>query len=86
VLTIPLSVFFKFLPEMTGIEPIPFLNRMMWVFLICMALMIAVSLIWPKGENKAIEANRAMYKVSTSFIICSVIILGILSALYIVFW
>ncbi len=86
VLTIPLSVFFKFLPEMTGIEPIPFLNRMMWVFLICMALMIAVSLIWPKGENKTIEANRAMYKVSTSFIICSVIILGILSALYIVFW
>lgn len=86
VLTIPLSILFKFLPNLIHIEPMPFLNRMMWVFVICVALMIAVSLIWPKGENKAIEANRAMYKVNTSFIICSVIILGLLSALYIVFW
>ena len=88
--TIPLSIVFKFLPEMTGgiIEPIPFLNRMSWVFCIILALMIIVTLSDPKSKNnpQGLEIDRSMFKVTPGFTVASVIILGILAALYTVFW
>jgi SSS family solute:Na+ symporter len=88
LLTIPLSVLLKFLPELSHgtIEAIPFLNRMMWVFVISMILMVGITLAGPKTENTTIESNSAMFKVNTPFIISSVIICGILAALYTVFW
>jgi SSS family solute:Na+ symporter len=88
ILTIPLSTLFKFLPELTGnyIEPIPFLNRMMWVFVISIVLMVGITLASPKVDNTTIETEPKMFKVNTSFIICSVLICGILAALYIVFY
>ncbi len=90
VLTIPLSTFFKFLPELSqgGIAQIPFLNRMSWVFCIIIFLMIVVTLTDPKSRNnpQGLEIDTEMFKVSPSFIVASVMICGILSALYIVFW
>ncbi len=88
VLTIPLSVVFKFLPELTGnlIAPIPFLNRMMWVFVICVALMVIITLAGTRTESTSIQTNRQMFRVNTSFMVSSVLICGILAALYIVFW
>jgi SSS family solute:Na+ symporter len=88
LLTIPLSVLFKFLPQLSGhaIAAIPFLNRMMWVFVISVVLMVIVSLVDEKVENTTIESDKTMFKVNTSFVISSVIICGILAALYIVFW
>jgi SSS family solute:Na+ symporter len=88
--TIPLSIVFKFLPEITGsrIDPIPFLNRMSWVFCIIIALMIIVTLSDPKSKNnpQGLEIDRSMFKVTPGFTVASVIILGILAALYTVFW
>lgn len=90
VLTIPLSTFFKFLPELSQgrMEQIPFLNRMSWVFCIIIFLMIVVTLADPKSRDnpQGLEIDRQMFKVSPSFIVASVMICGILSALYIVFW
>jgi SSS family solute:Na+ symporter len=88
LLTIPLSVLLKFLPQLTGnhIEAIPFLNRMMWVFVMSILLMVSITLASLKVDNATIQSDRTMFKVSTSFIILSVIICGILAALYIVFW
>ncbi len=88
LLTIPLSVLFKFLPELThnAIPAIPFLNRMMWVFVICMVLMVVISLAAPSDKESTIQADKSMYRVSTSFVVSSVIICGILAALYTVFW
>lgn len=88
LVTIPLSVVLKFLPDLTRnlVEPIPFLNRMMWVFVITMGLMAVITLAFPKANNGVIEVNRKMFRVSTSFVVASVIICGILAALYIVFW
>jgi SSS family solute:Na+ symporter len=88
LLTIPLSVVFKFLPGLSGgiIAPIPFLNRMMWVFVISMVLMVVISLSAPKKPESPVIVDRKMFKVNPSFIISSVIICGILAALYIVFW
>jgi len=90
LLTIPLSTFFKFLPEITqgAIEPIPFLNRMSWVFCIIIAVMTIITLADPKSKDnpQGLEIDTKMFKVSPSFMVASVIICGILAALYTVFW
>ncbi|WP_029284340.1 sodium/sugar symporter [Pedobacter sp. R20-19] len=90
LLTIPLSMLFKFLPVLTNgwIAPIPFLNRMSWVFVIIMILMILVTLTDPKSKNNSqgLEIDRSMFKVTPAFTVASVIICGILAALYTLFW
>jgi SSS family solute:Na+ symporter len=90
LLTIPLSTLFKFLPEVSrgNIEAIPFLNRMSWVFCIIIAVMIVITLADPKSKNnpQGLEIDTKMFKVSPSFMVASVIICGILAALYTVFW
>lgn len=90
LVTIPLSIFFKFLPTLTNgwFEAIPFLNRMSWVFIVIILLMIVVTLSDPKSKNnpQGLEIDRSMFKVTPTFAVSSVIICGILAALYTVFW
>jgi SSS family solute:Na+ symporter len=90
LITIPLSVVFKFLPQLTNgfIAPIPFLNRMSWVFVIVMILMVLITITDPESKNnpKGLEIDKSMFKVTPGFIIASVTICGILAALYTVFW
>jgi len=90
LLTIPLSTLLKFLPMWTnGVFPdYPFLDRMTIVFVIIIALMIVISLMSDKNKNvpPLIEVDTKMFRVSPGFIIGSVIIFGILTALYTVFW
>jgi SSS family solute:Na+ symporter len=90
LITIPLSTVLKFLPVWTnGAFPdYPFLDRMAIDFVVIVILMIVISLSRPQkiaGEN-AIEVDTSMFKVSTSFAIGSLLIGGILTALYTVFW
>ncbi len=90
LLTIPISTVLKFLPQWTNNAfPIfPFLDRMSITFGLIVLVMIAISLAQPKKENNtnAIEVDTAMFKVSPGFLIGSVVITGILAALYTVFW
>jgi len=90
LLTIPLSTLLKFLPRWTnGAFPdYPFLDRMTIVFVIIIALMILISLMSDKNKNAPplIEVDKKMFRVSKGFVIGSVIIFGILTALYTVFW
>ena len=90
LLTIPLSALLKFLPVWTnGAFPdYPFLDRMSIVFVIIIALMFIISMMSNKNKNAAplIIVDKKMFRVSPGFIIGSVIIFGILTALYTVFW
>ncbi len=90
ILTIPLSTVFKFLPGWTnGAFPdLPFMDRMTLVFVILMLLMVVMSLSdrSRKDEHKALIIDRSMFKTSPGFIIGSAIIIGILAALYTVFY
>ncbi|MEA5402168.1 sodium/sugar symporter [Arcicella sp. DC2W] len=88
VLTLPLSLLFKMLPEWIRTEPIPFLDRTLWVYLILVVLMVTVSLIEgrKKEETKGLAIDSSMFKVSDSFVVVSVLICGVLAALYTVFW
>ena len=90
LLTIPLSTVLKFLPFWTnGAFPdYPFLDRMTIVFVFLILLMITMSVLDPKSKTlpQTLEIDTKMFRSSPSFIVGSVIIIGILSALYTVFW
>lgn len=89
-LTIPVSAVLKFLPVWTGgaFPDYPFLDRMSITFVLIVLIMISMSLASkrPVSTEQAIEVDTSMFRVSTGFIFASVIILGILAALYTVFW
>lgn len=80
--TLPLGIAFNELAP-----SIPFLHRMGYVFLILVALMIVVSFISPRKPNEEhVEVSTDMFSTSKAFAIGAMILLGIIAALYIVFW
>jgi SSS family solute:Na+ symporter len=90
LITIPTSTILKFLPNWThNVFPnYPFLDRMTITFFFVVVMMVIISISKPSKQNNAdaIEVNTSMFKVSNGFIVASVIITGILAALYTVFW
>ncbi len=90
LLTIPLSALLKFLPVWTnGAFPdYPFLDRMSIVFVILILLIVGMSLADRGGKNnsRALKVDTTMFRCSPAFIVGSVVIIGILTALYTVFW
>ncbi len=83
VLTIPLSAAGKF--WMPGL---PFMDRMGWVTLILVALMILLSLLTqrPSGETKALHWTVADFHPGGGFIVGSIFVMGALTALYALYW
>jgi SSS family solute:Na+ symporter len=98
-----LTVGFKFLPkflDLTFLEPIgfavkingryeiPFLDRMGFVFIICLIAMYFISRLENKnGTNpKGLEIDKGMFKTSPGFAIGAILIGGILVAFYSIFW
>ncbi len=75
-------------PDAEGLYVIPFLDRMAIVFILCVIGMIVISLY----ENKkgvvpqGLEVDAKMFKTSTGFAVGALIIIGLLVALYTVFW
>ena len=57
-------------------------------FVAIVLIMISMSLLMPKNDKDTytIEVDTSMFKITTGFAIGSIIIVGILSALYTVFW
>lgn len=90
ILTIPLSATLKFLPDWTGgIFPVyPFLDRMFITFWIVLFLMIIISLMTPASVHRKeiLPFEKSMLEVKPAFIIGSILILGILTALYTVYY
>jgi len=72
----------------SSLYEIPFIDRMGFVFAICVILMIVISLIDQKRglKTKGLEIDSSMFKVNNAFLAGSLIIVGILVALYSVFW
>jgi len=83
ILSIPLSAGMKFLlPE------VPFLNRMLYVFLVSVALIVAISYLEGKGRDhpKAIRLSGVKVLSDPVFNMAAFGILGITAALYAIFW
>jgi SSS family solute:Na+ symporter len=90
ILTIPLSTVLKFLPGWTnGAFPdYPFMDRMTIVFVFLMLLMVVMSLADRRSKDnpRVVEIDTKMFRCSPGFIVGSAIIIGILTALYTVFY
>jgi solute:Na+ symporter, SSS family len=98
------SLFFKFLPGFVnlsfleqfgfakanakGVFEIPFLDRMGFVFLICVLGMALISLYENRKGVKpnGLEVDRSMFKLNPSFAVGALIVCGVLAALYTIFW
>ncbi len=70
------------------ITGMPFMNRMGFVFLTLVAIMVIVSLFDKGGQknNKTIEMEVSMFRTSPAFTVGMVLVLGIIAALYTMFW
>ncbi|MES2893102.1 MAG: sodium/sugar symporter [Bacteroidota bacterium] len=90
ILTIPISTVLKFLPVWTNgwFPDYPFLDRMTIDFVLIVVIMVIMSLVNPRKatDTHEIEVDTSMFKITPSFAIGSIIICGILAALYTVFW
>ena len=68
------------------------MSRLRYIVSVVLMMLVAVILIFflldKKGQahHKALVIDPRMFRVSISFIIGSVVIIGILTALYTVFW
>jgi SSS family solute:Na+ symporter len=99
-----LSILLKFLPNVmnlsflastgfskandNGVYEIPFIDRMGFVFIICVAVMWIISTIETgKGiRPQGLEVDKSMFKVKPAFAVGALIIIGILAALYSIYW
>jgi SSS family solute:Na+ symporter len=97
------SIVLKFLPKVMnleflspmgfsaqedGIYTIPFLDRMGFVFILCLVGMWIISTIENKRgvQTNGLEVDRKMFKMSPGFAVGALIVCGLLAALYTLFW
>jgi SSS family solute:Na+ symporter len=82
-------------PNAKGVYEIPFLDRMGIVFVVCVVGMAIISLLAPApgklvtagtSGSHALEVDSSMFKPSLAFTVIALIICGILTALYTIFW
>jgi len=71
-----------------GIFEIPFIDRMGFVFIICVIGMVIISLYETKKGiiPNALEIDKKMFRVSPAFMVGTIIIVAVLAALYSFFW
>lgn len=89
LLTIPISAILKFLPVWTNgwFPDYPFLDRMSITFGLIIFIMVIMSWIKPEtNPKKLMDVDVKLFKVNPGFMFGSLIIIGILIALYTVFW
>lgn len=72
----------------SGVYEIPFIDRMGFVFLFCVLGMFIISMIETKRgvTPKGLEVDPKMFRVHTSFLVGTIIIVGLLVAIYTMFW
>jgi solute:Na+ symporter, SSS family len=98
------SLIFKFLPGIMdlsflqpfgfskandkGVFEIPFLDRMGFVFAICIIGMVIISLMDAKKgvKTNGLEVDKSMFIPNKTFAVGAIIIAGVLAALYTIFW
>ena len=98
------SIIFKFMPAFVdlsflnpmgfavanaeGVFEIPFIDRMGFVFLLCIIGMYFISIYETKNgvQTNGLEVDKTMFKMSPGFTVGMLIIVAVLAALYTVFW
>ncbi|MDI6032651.1 sodium/sugar symporter [Flavobacterium sp. LB2P84] len=99
-----LSILFKFMPAFVdlsflhstgfsvpnadGVYEIPFIDRMGFVFLICVIGMYVISMYeTARGvKTNGLEIDKSMFKMSPGFTVGMLVVLSIIAAFYTIFW
>ena len=81
---IALSMHNNWLPG-TDWTTVPFLDRMGWVFLICVAVMFVLSLVL-QDEKKGLEVDASMFKTTKGFAFGAAVVIATIVFLYSYFW
>lgn len=99
-----MSIFFKFMPAFIdlsflhsmgfavpnaeGVYEMPFIDRMGFVFALCVMGMYLISIYETKNGVKpnGLEVDKTMFRMSPSFTVGMLVILSLLAALYTLFW
>ncbi|NEU08772.1 sodium/solute symporter [Flavihumibacter sp. R14] len=71
-----------------GVYEIPFIDRMGFVFAICVIVMYFISIYETRnGVNpKGLEIDKGMFKTAPGFTVGAIIVLGLIVALYSIYW
>jgi SSS family solute:Na+ symporter len=82
------TLFYTAFPDETGTMMIPFMDRMGWVFLFCVASRVIITLSDPESKTnpQGLEIDAAMFKLSPSFIFGAVVVCLFLTMVYTYFW
>ena len=98
------SIIFKFMPAFVdlsflnpmgfavqnanGVFEIPFIDRMGFVFLICIIGMYIISMFETSNgvQTNGLEIDKTMFKMTPSFTVGMLVILSVIAALYTIFW
>jgi solute:Na+ symporter, SSS family len=81
---IALSMHNNWLPG-TDWTLMPFLDRMGWVFTMCVAVMFILGFVLP-DEKKGLEIDASMFKTTPGFAFGATLVLAIITSLYWYFW
>ncbi len=75
-------------PNAAGVYEIPFIDRMGFVFAICVIVMYFISIYETRnGVNpKGLEIDSSMFKPAPGFTVGALIVLGLIVALYSIYW
>jgi SSS family solute:Na+ symporter len=75
-------------PNADGVYEIPFIDRMGFVFLICVIGMYSISMYeTARGvKTNGLEIDRTMFKMSPGFTVGMLVVLSIIAAFYTIFW
>ncbi len=71
-----------------GVFEIPFIDRMFIVFLVCIIVMFFISIYDNRRgvKTNGLEVDRSMFKTSPAFTVGALIAVGIIVAIYSVYW
>jgi solute:Na+ symporter, SSS family len=82
-----ISVPVRWLPEAANFFLAPFMNRMLFVFLVSLALAVVVSLARPaRSEKNVVTMEGVSFRTSGAFNIGALGVILILIALYATWW
>lgn len=75
-------------PTASGVYEIPFIDRMGFVFLFCIIGMFIISMIETRRGviPRGLEVDTRMFRVHTSFLVGAIFIIGLIVAIYTMFW
>ena len=75
-------------PNAQGVYEIPFLDRMGFVFGICIVAMVLISLLETRRgvATRGLEVDSSMFRPQRSFTIGAIVVLVLITALYTVYW